>query len=376
MNKKRVLILTSDTGYGRRSAAEAMELALGELYGDQCEIKVVNPLEGDEVPELIQKLEKGYDEIVVEDPELYRLSYQALDAPLISDVVRMVTSRLLNEAMLELVKGFKPHVIASTYPFYAQPIAEAVEEIELDCPLAIVITDLTDVQSLWYSPVATMHFVPTPLIRRQAYENKVPATRVRVTGLPVNPAFSKETHSVSELREQLGWEQNLPTCLVVASPRTREMAAISGLLCRISDLQVVIVCGGNSQLVSELERWNLQAPVHLYNWVDNMPQLMKASDFVVSKAGSLIVSESLACGLPMIIAEALPGQEQGNVRYLVENQAGAWAPGPTEVLVTTLSWLRDDCKQLNKMRHKAQKLGKPQAAYHFARGILGLVGDC
>jgi 1,2-diacylglycerol 3-beta-galactosyltransferase len=376
MNKKRVLILTSDAGYGHRSAAEAIELALEELYGDQCEIKVVNPLEGDDVPELIQKLEKGYDEIVVEDPELYRLSYQALDAPLISDVVRAVTSRLLNDTMLELVKSFKPHVIASTYPFYAQPIAEAIKKIELDCPLAIVITDLTDVQSLWYSPAATMHFAPTPLIRQQAYENKIPATRVRVTGLPVNPAFSKETHSVSELREQLGWEYNLPTCLIVASPRTREMAAISDLLCRISDLQVVIVCGGNSQLVSELERRNLQTPVHLYNWVDNMPQLMKASDFVVSKAGGLIVSESLACGLPMIIAEALPGQEQGNVRFLVENQAGAWAPGPTEVLATTLSWLRDDCKQLNEMQHRAQNLGKPQAAYNIAKGILGLVGDC
>jgi 1,2-diacylglycerol 3-beta-galactosyltransferase len=103
-----------------------------------------------------------------------------------------------------------------------------------------------------------------------------------------------------------------------------------------------------------------------------MPQLMKASDFVVSKAGGLIVSEALASGLPMIIAEALPGQETGNMHYVVENHAGAWAPGPAEVLATALSWLRNNHAQLKECQSNAQELGKPQAAYNIARGLWGL----
>ena len=372
MNKKRILILTSDAGYGHRSAAYAIEAALEELFGSQCECKVVNPSDKPDTPKLIQRLELGYDEMVIETPELYRLSYHALDAPLVSDVVRTVVAQMFNDVMHELIDDLRPHVVVSTYPFHAKSAASVIEELEIDCPLAIVITDLTDVQSLWYSPLATMHFVPTHLIRQQAYENNIPATRVRVTGLPVNPEIVRETRSPSEIRQQLGWKQEMPTCLIVASPRTQEMARISQLLDQIPDLQVVVVCGGNSQLYDRLEQLELQGPVQLYDWVDTMPQLMKASDFIVSKAGGLIVSEALASGLPMIIAEALPGQETGNMHYVVENHAGAWAPGPTEVLATALSWLKDNHAQLKECQSNAEELGKPQAAYNIAKGLWGL----
>jgi 1,2-diacylglycerol 3-beta-galactosyltransferase len=374
MRNKRILILTSDAGFGHRSAANAIAAALEELFGSQCEYKVINPTDNADTPKLIQQLEQGYDEMVVETPELYRLSYHILDAPLVSDVVRTVVAQMFNDVMYELIDKFRPHVVVSTYPFYAQSAARVIEELELDCPLAIVITDLTHVQSLWYSSLATMHYVPTAFIRQQAYENNIPATRVRVTGLPVNPEIFRETRSPWELRNELGWEQEIPTCLVVASPRTQEMARISQLLDLIPDLQVVVVCGGNSQLHRKLEQHRWRGPVQLYDWVDAMPQLMRASDFIVSKAGGLIVSEALASGLPMIIAEALPGQETGNVRYVVENRAGAWAPGPPAVLATAISWLRDNHAQLRVLQSNAQKLGKPQAAYEIAGGLWGLIG--
>jgi 1,2-diacylglycerol 3-beta-galactosyltransferase len=375
MTHKRVLILTADAGFGHRRAAEAVEAALVELYEDRCEIEVVNPLDTADAPELIRQLEAGYDDMVVEDPALYRLSYHALDAPLVSDIVRAVTARMLNDVMLQCVQNHRPHVVVTTYPFYAEPIAMAIKAAKRDITLAIVITDLTDVQSLWYSPAATMHFVPTPLIRQQALENDIPATRVRVTGLPVHPAFARETRDASALREELGWQQKVPTCLVVASARTRQMATISRLLDHAEiNLQVAVVCGGDDKLLARLQQGKWHGPVHLYDWVDNMPQLMKASDFIVTKAGGLIVSESLACGLPMIISEALPGQEAGNVHYIVENQAGAWAPGPAEVLATAYSWLRGSPPQLEEVQARARELGRPRAAYDIAKGVWGLAG--
>lgn len=375
MPKKRILILTSDAGYGHRSAALAVEDALDELYGDQCECKVVNPTDRADAPDLIRELEQGYDDMVVDSPELYRLSYHTLDAPLISDITRTVVGQMFTDVMQALIEDFQPHIIVSTYPFHARSVAEVLKELHMDCPLTIVITDLTDVQSLWYSPVATMHFVPTKKIRQQAYENDIPATRVRVTGLPVDPAFAREQRSKRKLRQALNWLTEPPTCLVVASPRTQRMARASKYLAQIEDLQVVVVCGGNSQLHKALKSLSEQDSFHLYDWVENMPQLMKASDFIVSKAGGLIVSEALACGLPMILAEALPGQETGNMRHVVENQAGAWAPGPSEVMVTAISWLKNEGQQLKQFQKNAQELGKPEAAYKIAKSVWGLSAE-
>jgi 1,2-diacylglycerol 3-beta-galactosyltransferase len=372
MNKRKILILTSDAGYGHRSAANAIEAALTELYGDQCEIKVENPIGNANTPKFIQQFEQSYDTTVTKTPELYLLSYHALDAPLISDVTKSVVARLLNDVMYELIDHVRPDVIVSTYLFYARTVAKVTEELEMDCPLAIVITDITDVQSLWYSSSATMHFVPTPAIRQQAYENNVPATRVRVTGLPVNPEIAKETRNKAELRRELGWQEDLTTCLVVAGPRTQKMAEISQVLDQIPDLQVVMVCGGNSELHAELKQRQWQSKFHLYDWIDRMPQLLKASDFIVSKAGGLIVSEALASGLPMIIPEALPGQEAGNKDYVVENRAGVWAPDPDEVSKAVNSWLENGSALLKEVQSNAQKLGKPEAAYEIARAIWGL----
>lgn len=374
MNKKRILILTADAGYGHRSAAKAIEAALIELYGEQCEIRVENPIGNADTPKLIQRFEQDYDENVTKMPELYLLSYHALDAPVISNLAKTVVAQMLNDVMHDLIAEFRPEVVVSTYLFYARPVANVTEELEMDCSLAIVITDITDVQSLWYSAAATMHFVPTPAIRQQAYENDIPATRVRVTGLPVNPEIARETRSRAELRKELGWVEEMPTCLIVSGPRSQMTEEITQALDRIPELQVVAVCGGDSELYEKLKQMQWQGAVQLYDWVDQMPQMMKASDFIVSKAGGLVVSESLASGLPMIIPEALPGQETGNWKYVVENQAGVWAPSTEEVVQAATSWLENDCTLLREMQANARELGKPEAAYEVARGVWGLSG--
>lgn len=370
---KRILVLTADAGFGHRRAAEAIEAALVELYGERCEITVVNPLHAADAPDIVRQIEAGYDEMVVSDPTLYRIAYQATDAPLVSDIIAELTTRLLDQTMLKYIQEHQPHAVVTTYPAYAQPVASAIAKTGRDTVLAVVITDLTDVHALWYSPAATMHFVPTAKIRQQALDNRIPATRVRVTGLPVHPAFARETRDAATLRAELGWELDLPTGLVVASARTRQMAAILRLLDRAGiTLQLALVSGGAGELLEALQGETWQGPVHLYGRVDNMPQLMRASDFIVTKAGGLITSEALACGLPIVISEALPGQEVGNARYVVDGGAGAWAPGAMAVLATVVSWLRPDDGQLVERRENARKLGKPRAAYDIAEGVWGL----
>ena len=372
MSPRSLLILTSDAGFGHRSAAYAIQDALVDLYGEKVNPVIANPTDTEYTPELLAELEQGYDEMVVETPELYRLSYHALDVPLISDVVRAIVGRMYRQSLQKLIEDVCPRGIITTYPFHADSVAAVLSDMKYTCPLAVVITDITDVQSLWYSQAATMHYVPTTTIRDQAIENKIPPTRIKITGLPVNPAIAMEKRTIQEVRDELGWNRGLPTCLVVASPRTKEMDKITELLLHVPKLQVAAVCGGNSQLHAQLLKLTDSDNFYLYDWVDNMPQLMKGADFVVSKAGGLIVSESLACGKPLILSEALPGQETGNKTYIVENQAGAWAPGPLEVLTTAISFLKDNRAILKTYQKNARSLGKPEAAFDIARSLWGL----
>jgi UDP-N-acetylglucosamine:LPS N-acetylglucosamine transferase len=350
-----------------------VQAALVERYGERCQVEIINPLDEADAPNLIRQLEEGYDEMVVEDPALYTLAYHALDVPVVSDLAKAVATRLLDEVMLRIVREGAHDAIISTYPTFAQPVARALRKAERDVPLAVVITDLTDVQRMWYSRSATFHFVPTKHIRQQAYENNIPATQVRVTGLPVHPEFARENRSQKELRKALDWDLEKITGIIVASIRTQQMATLSRMLDRAElDLQLAVVCGGDRELYNLLSSEDWNGPAHIYDWVDQMPQMMKAADFMISKAGGLIVSEALASGLPMIIPEALPGQEVGNVRYVVNNGAGAWAPGPAEVLVAVHSWLSGDPPKIEEMRANAKELGNPNAAYEIAERVWGM----
>jgi 1,2-diacylglycerol 3-beta-galactosyltransferase len=88
------------------------------------------------------------------------------------------------------------------------------------------------------------------------------------------------------------------------------------------------------------EAWRGEA--HIYGFADDMSALMHASDLVMAKGGGLIVSETLACGRPMILFSSTAGQETGNVEYVTSNEAGDWAPTPAEALASLVRWLAND----------------------------------
>lgn len=99
---------------------------------------------------------------------------------------------------------------------------------------------------------------------------------------------------------------------------------------------------------------------------------MQVSDVLITKAGSLTVSESLACGLPLIISQYLPGQEGGTPEWLVDQKAG-WAAYTTGAILAELSRLIGDQSLLQKSASKARELGRSQAAMNAACAILELI---
>ena len=131
-------------------------------------------------------------------------------------------------------------------------------------------------------------------------------------------------------------------------------------------LQLIVVAGGDDELYDQLQSEEWHGPAHVYNFVDNMPELMHASDCIICKAGGLIVTESLACGLPLLLVDVLPGQETGNADYVVQGGAGALSPAPLDGLETLCHWLLRGGEGLAQCAENARRLGKPRAAYDVA----------
>jgi 1,2-diacylglycerol 3-beta-galactosyltransferase len=365
---RRVLILYADAGFGHRSAANAIAEALQEAHGGSVTIDVVNPLDDRHTPLLLRDVQtEDYDKVVRRLPELYKLGFDASDATVTSAMVEGGLIVLLFEVMRDLLSRYQPDVIVSTYPLYQAPLDAVFTMRRFSVPLISVVTDLATVHRLWFNNMVDLCLVPTPQVRGMALDAGLTPKQVQVSGIPVSPHLVHETRTQAEIRTQLGWRQDLITVLVVGSRRVGNFEEALNVLNHSGlPIQLAVVTGGDEERYRYLQQTEWHTVTHLYDYVTNMPELMHASDLVMSKAGGLVITESLACGLPMILIDLIPGQEIGNAEYVIQGGAGELGQDPVNILEIMCHWLEHGGRLLAERAGNAARLGQPHAAYSVA----------
>lgn len=367
--KKRVLILTADAGFGHRSAANAIQAALEELYGGQVTVDVVNALDEPTSPAFLRDSQSDYDRWVRNVPELYQLGYEASDNPVPTAILEQSLIILLLETMRLLLERYKPNLVVNTYPAYQTPMLTAIRRFKRSrIPFFTVITDLSTIHRLWFDRRVSGCLVPNSLVADLATTYGVDASKVTITGIPVSPAISHETRARNKIRKELGWLPDIPTVLAVGSKRVDRLMDTLNVINHFGcDLQLAVVAGNDEVVYNELSHVDWHIPAYIYNFVENMPTLLKASDLLVCKAGGLILTEALASGLPMMLIEVIPGQETGNAEYVTAYGAADIAQSPIEVLETLRHLMKDDQSLLKKRAANAVLIGKPSSAFDTAK---------
>jgi 1,2-diacylglycerol 3-beta-galactosyltransferase len=283
-----------------------------------------------------------------------------------------VLTLALYEVMGELVREYQPDVIVSTYPMYQSALVAYFALNEICVPLIVVVTDLATVHRLWFEPDVDLCLVPTEMVKKLALENGIKEEKVRITGIPVSPRFANNTRSKEDIRAELNWDPYLPTFLAVGSQRVERMVETLNVLNHFGlPLQVAATAGRDYGLMDKLKEMDWHIPFHIYGYVDNMPDMMLASDAIIGKAGGLMVTEALACGLPIMLVDMIPGQEEGNRDFVVENGAGVMVEKPIEVLEALAHWMKDDWQGLKVAVENARRIGRPNAAMDAADRIWG-----
>jgi 1,2-diacylglycerol 3-beta-galactosyltransferase len=369
-NKKRILILTADAGFGHRSAAQAVAEALALEHPQQCESTLINPVSERNGPFPLRSAMRDYDRTVTHWTAYYRFTYALSDTHLVCRLLDGIMRILLTRLMARLLDEFQPDAVLSTYHIFNPPLRAALDRLGASIPLFSVVTDLENVHKMWLLPGPNRIFVASQAARAQALACGLPGEQVIASGVPVNPRFGEETKSRQDLRRELGWETQPTTLLAVGSRRVETLLAHLEAINQAGlPLQVAAVAGGDARLLKKLRAIQWRIPAHIYGFVEQMPDLMRAADLLVSKAGGLIVAEGLACGLPLLLIEFIPGQETGNVAFVQANHAGRLAGSPRETLSILRSWLQDGGQILLETATNARRIGRPKAACQVAETV-------
>ena len=218
---------------------------------------------------------------------------------------------------------------------------------------------------------ADLILVPTEAARQNAIQYKMSPEKVRVVGQPVSQRCSAPAADKALLRKRLGWPTAKKVVLVVGGgegmgPLAETARAIdeSGL-----DVCLVIVAGRNSKLEAEMKEVTWENPTFIYGFTSDMSDFMRAADIIVTKAGPGTIAEALNAELPIILYAKLPGQEDGNVDFVVSEGVGIWAPDPLAVVRALTRWI---CRpsERRKVVKNCRRAARPGAARQIAL-ILG-----
>ena len=362
----------SDTGGGHRSSAEAIREALERELDSNVRVKIIDVfLEYSPYP--FRCFPAWYPKIISRGSGFWGHAFHLTNGFKRTKGLHYAAWPLLRPTIERLIRDSQADLMVSVHPMLVGPTLRGLKQTRI--PFVTVVTDLLTTHAFWFDDRADLTIVPTETARIRALECGLDTQRVKVVGIPISQRFNNNVASRAELRRELGWSSDLYAVLLLGGGDgigpLRAIAA--GLANSGLPIQLAVVCGRNESLRSRLDSETWPTKTHIYGFVSNMPRILMASDLVISKAGPSSVTEVLTSGRPLVLCSAVPGQEEGNVRYVLENGAGLWAETPDEVVVAVRSLMCANHHRKAEMEAKAKQLARPDAARIIAQQIFGLM---
>ena len=366
----RILILFSDTGGGHRAAAGALTDALRQL-DPTCIVTVADPLIG-QGPAIVRRLASLYSPVISRSRAAWGAVYHSSNTQPTFAAIRAVFGPAVRRVLRELLRQHDPDVVLSVHPLLNHIAHQAIRKSGRPRALMTVITDLVDFHRGWTFSQADLVIAPTERARKVALGRRVPPDRVKLLGLPVDLRFRPPALGEKQaLRRRFGLAEHRFTVLVIGGA-----AGVGHLAAQVRVLatdphpwQLIVVCGRNEKLRRRLMELPLATPMLALGFVDYMPELMRACDLVVTKAGPGAIAEALATGLPLVITGFLPGQESPNVDFVVESRIGFFAPKEADLL-DEVRVMADGGPTWREMSANAEELTHPYASSDIARECL------
>ncbi|HZV52202.1 MAG TPA: glycosyltransferase [Candidatus Dormibacteraeota bacterium] len=366
-----VLLLFSDTGGGHRAAARALAGAFRRL-APGARVAAIDPLLG-QGPPAVRRICSLYPVIIQRWPSVWGVIYHASNAAPAFGFLQAAFGARVRQALAGQLDALDPDLLVSVHPLLNHVTGPLLDRGRRR-GLVTVVTDLIEVHRGWSFSGADLVVVPTEEARAASLRAGVCPDRIRRLGFPVDLGFRPPAPGeTAAIRRRIGLEAGRPTILVIGGGEGsgRLLDQVRVLACRPHDWQVVAVCGRNRPLRRRLEELPAAAPLRVLGFVEDMPDLLRAADLVVTKAGPGAIAEALATGVPLVLTGYLPGQETANVRLVTGSGAGIYVPRP-ELLPGAIRELLADPDRHRRMRARATALSRPAAALDIARSCLTL----
>jgi processive 1,2-diacylglycerol beta-glucosyltransferase len=365
---KKILILTAGFGEGHNSAARGLRDGIRKVSPEGAHVQLHDLFAetyglGNDWARVL------YMGMINRTPRVWGVIYRWLDRQEKFAADFRVFFALKNQ-LRRLLARLQPDVIVSVYPAYPHMLDELLDREGAPQPRrVIVITDSISVNAIWYRCNADYFLLPNEQSAAVLLGAGISPEKIRTFGFPVSPVFAQP----GEVRLPPSDEAGRRVLYIINAANSAAPQLVRRLA-GLPEIQLTVTVGRSAGLKISVEkiRRTVTQEFETVDWSDELPRLLRANHLVISKAGGATVQEAMSAACPMIINHIIPGQEEGNARFLVEANAGTIATSHDCVIEAVQTAFANDATQWREWSANISRLGRPTASLDIARFLLSL----
>lgn len=371
-NNKKIIVLYASVGGGHFKAAEGIKNYILDNYKN-CEVQMIDALKY--TNKIVDKIViKSYVNMAKYSPkmwgEIYKFSEKQYSPATFSNAVQMI----LSNKLLALLEYEEPDSIISTHPFITEMVASLKKREKFDVELNVIMTDYASHKFWELKPeYVNRYFVANNEMKAGLVFNGIDENKIFVTGIPVNPAFLNE-YNKELIYKEFDLDPNLKTVLMFGGGEyglSNVKDFFKSLLAVNKDIQVIAIAGKNVKIQKMFKKISSEfdKKVIVLGYTNKIPELMNISDFIISKPGGLTTTEILVSNVPFIIINPIPGQEEENARFLLNNGAAVRLYNAEKATPFFENFLNNDIR-ISHMKAMQKEIAKPNSTEDILKEIL------
>ena len=360
-----VLFLTVSTGHGHTSCARALEEYLKENGANTYFLDIYGYIK----PFLSKAVSDIYLFASGKTPKLYGKYYDKEDMGKTKFVDTMSKiNKVIKNKFKKFIIKYDIDVVVCTHIFAAQimtMLKNSVDTVNIG-----IVTDYT-LHPKWETTDIDYYVTADESLSYIAEKKGISKEKLLPFGIPTDKKFTVKGDKAAA-RKKLGFTKENVLFVMMGSMGYGNLDAIIDEIdgCDI-DYEVAVVCGNNVKAREMILEKDLKHKFHAYGFVNNVDEFMDAADCIITKPGGLSVTESMAKNLPMILVDPIPGQEDRNVEFLVNNGVALYVWN-LYGLGSAINIFYNNEVRRNELMTALSRMAKPNAVSDLCNFILSI----
>jgi processive 1,2-diacylglycerol beta-glucosyltransferase len=360
MKNINILILTAPFGNGHKMVAQSLE----KTFKDKgCNVLLYD-IFTESHPIITNNISKTYARIF-NMGNTYSHFYYGIDKISRTKLIK-IYGKFGYSTLKDVIKKFKPHIIVNTFPVISA--SEYKRKLDINIPVINVVTDYC-CHRLWVNENLDRIYLATDDLKKTLQGMNIPTSKLQVTGIPIRNEFETKL-DIKEIYNKYNIDPNRKTVLISAGANglLKNPADLCYKLNIHEELQTIIVCGNNTKLKAKIDSMNMKN-IYSFAYINEIHELYKISDLIITKPGGITLSEAAAANLPLILYKPVAGQEKENADYFESKGAALVANSIKELETHTINLINNPVK-LKKMRRNLKKFYKPDSSKKIVDDLL------